>query len=144
MSVHVTTSHSDLGALRLPWCVDVATRTEEIRIADEPHRIPEALQLRVRDVTDEPVREMLRKQVAPDGNFSLRKIEAIVTEAREKDRPPTIDDSAAFLIDGELSLIEGCHRTCATYLLNPSVFELQTRVHPDGSPAYFDPRLKVS
>jgi hypothetical protein len=137
VSIHRTTTRDALGALRLPWCVDRRTRSQEIRISDETHRIPEALQLRVRNIEEEPVRVALRKQVTPNGEFSLNKIEAIASEAEFA----AIDDSKAFLVGDELSLMEGCHRTCALYLVNPPTFTLETRIVDDCWLAYFASRL---
>jgi hypothetical protein len=139
MAMHYTTTRDELGALRLPWCVDRATRSYEIRISDEPHRISEALQLRVRSIEEESVRRALRKQVTSNGEFSLNKIEAIASEAEF----PAIEDSMAFMIGDELSLMEGCHRTCALYVVGPSTLVLKTRVFDEGWPAYLDPRLTV-
>jgi hypothetical protein len=144
MPDYVISTRSALGTLRLPWCVDGETLTEPIRISDEPHRLPEALQLRVRDVEDERVQEALGKQVAPDGDLSINKIEAIVADARKAGHLPTVEDSMAFRIGNDLSLMEGCHRTCAMYLLDLPRFELCTRIDPNGYPAYFDSRLKVT
>jgi hypothetical protein len=43
-------------------------------------------------------------------------------------------------------LMEGCHRSCALYLLDPPKFELRTVVVAvdAGRPVYNDPRLRVS
>ncbi len=42
--------------------------------------------------------------------------------------------------------MEGCHRSCALYLLDPPKFELRTVVVAvdAGWPVYNDPRLRVS
>lgn len=129
--------------LRLPWCVDQETLSEPIQVSAERHRIPQALQLRVRDVEDERVREALSKQIAK-GEPSLVKIESIVAMAKKARRPPRVEDSEGFWIDGELTLMEGCHRTCATYLLAPSAFELQTLIATGVWDAYFDSELRVT
>lgn len=143
MAVAVITDRGDLGRLRLPWCVDKNTRTEPISISDQRGRIGEALSIRVRDVSDPRVREALGRQMARDG-FTLAKIEAIVDAAEDAGRPPSIPDSAGFLVNDELLLMEGCHRTCAIYLLEPSDLEVRINVVDIVWPAYFDHRLAVS
>jgi hypothetical protein len=116
-----------------------------INISAERDRVPEALQLRVRDVVDERVREALRAQESK-GEPSLTKIESMLAGAKARGTPPDIPRSTAFRIGRDLTLMRGCHRTCAIYLLNPPAFELLTIVVPDDEAwsAYFDPRLAVS
>lgn len=143
MAVEVVTDRVELGELRLPWCVDKGTRTEPISISDQRNRVGEALSIRVRDVSDARVREALSRQVARDG-FSLEKIEAIVSSAEDAGHPPSIPDSAGFWVDDELVLMEGCHRTCAIYLLDPPTMDVRISILDIGWPAYFDRRLTVS
>jgi hypothetical protein len=143
MTVETITDRGRLGELRLPWCVDKDTRTEPIFISDEPDRVGEALSIRVRDVTDARVRLALSRQSAI-GGFTLEKIEAIVARAQEVGAPPEIEDSAAFRVDDGLVLMEGCHRTCALYLIDPPVFTLRVLVIDGGWGAYLDHRLAVS
>jgi hypothetical protein len=143
VAIHLTTDNAALGALRLPWCVDRATMTEPIQISDERHRIPEAVQLRVQDVGNECVKQALRKQESK-GEPSLTKIEAIMAAGRKTGHMPAIEDSEGFWIEDELSLMEGCHRTCALYLLDPSAIELRTLIRPPVWDAYFNPGLVVS
>lgn len=116
-----------------------------IDISAERDRIPEALQLRVRDIDDKRVREALRTQESK-GEPSLTKIESMLARANVRGKPPDIPRSTAFRIGRDLTLMKGCHRTCALYLLDPPAFELLTVVAPDDEawPAYFDPRLAVS
>ena len=61
-------------------------------------------------------------------------------------RLPAIEDSEACRVRGGLMLMEGCHRSCALYLLDPPKFELRTVVVAvdAGWPVYNDPRLRVS
>lgn len=143
MAIEVITDRVQLGELRLPWCVDKTTRTEPISISAQRDRVGEALSIRVRDVSDAPVREALSRQVARDG-CSLEKIEAIVSSAEDADHPPSIPDSAGFWVDDELVLMEGCHRTCAVYLLDPPALEVRISIVDVGWPACFDRRLTVS
>jgi hypothetical protein len=139
------TTRAELGWFLLPWCVDTRDRTRPVRISDNPSLIPHALQLRVRDVDQEAIRVALCRQVA-DGGFSWKKIESIVTEAMRDGRPPKVGDSKAFRVRDGLTLMEGCHRTCALYLLDPPALQLTTEVVPpeESWPAYFDRRLEVS
>ncbi len=141
VAVHVTTTRDALGALWLPWCVDRSTETELIPVADEPHRIPESRQLRVRDIERKPVQTALGRQIAK-GEPSLTKIDSIRAAAENDAALLAIADSTGFICTGDLILMEGCHRTCALHLLNPSGFELQTRLDPGGWPVYSDPRLR--
>jgi hypothetical protein len=143
MTVETITDRTRLSELRLPWCVDKDTRTEPIFISDERDRVGEALSIRVRDVTDVRVRQALTRQSAVGGS-TLQKIDAIVARAQEAEALPEIDDSAAFRVDDELVLMEGCHRTCALYLIDPPVFRLQVLVVDGGWGAYLDRRLAVS
>lgn len=143
MTIETITNRTVLGSLRLPWCVDRKTRTEPIRINDERERIGEALSIRVRDVTDARVRMALSSQEA-SGGTSLQKIEAIVAEAEGLGREPEVGDAAAFRIDGDLLLMEGCHRTCATYLLDPPSFRLQIVVVDGGWEVYSTSGLEVT
>lgn len=143
MAVAVITDRVELGQLRLPWCVDKSTRTEPISIHDQRDRVDEALSIRVRNISDARVREALGRQVARDG-FTFAKIEAIVDAAEDAGRPPSIPDSAGFWVNDELLLMEGCHRTCAIYLLDPPDLEVRINIVDVGWPAYFDHRLAVS
>ena len=143
MQIEVITGRAQLGLLRLPWCVDLETRTEPIRISDERHRIGEALSIRIRDVADDAVRVALSRQAAWGGR-ALQKIQAIVARAEAAGRPPEIQDSMGFRVGSEIVLMESCHRTCALYVLDPRQFELRILVVDGGWDAYFDDRLAVS
>ena len=144
MELHRTTTRAELGWLLLPWCVDTRDRTRPIRISDRPSPISHALQLRVRDVDQEAIRVALGRQVA-DGGFSWKKIESILAEALRRGRPPEVGDSKAFRVRDGLTLMEGRHRTCALYLLDPPALQLTTEVVPPEAswPAYFDRQLEV-
>jgi hypothetical protein len=143
MDVEVVTDRATLGRLRLPWCVDKSTRTKPISISDQRDRAGEALSIRVRDISDARVREALGRQIARDG-FSLEKIEDIVSSAEAAGHLPSIHDSAGFWVNDELVLMEGCHRTCALYLLDPPHLEMRISISEAGWPSYFDPRLTIS
>jgi hypothetical protein len=116
VELHWTTTRAELGWLLLPWRVDTRDRTRPIRISDGS--ISHALQLRVRDVDQEAIRVALGRQVA-DGGFSWKKIESVLAEALRRGRPSEVGDSKAFRVRDGLTLMEGCHRTCALYLLDP-------------------------
>lgn len=145
MELHTTTTRQSLGGLLLPWCVDTRNRTCPIRINDEPDLIPHALQLRVRDVVQEDILSALGRQDA-EGEDSMEKIQSIRAEATRSVRLPAIEDSKACRVRHGLMLMEGCHRSCALYLLAPPKFELRTVVVAVGSgwAVYDDPRLRVS
>jgi hypothetical protein len=145
MALQTTTTRAGLGGLLLPWCVDTRDRTRPIRINDEPDLIPHALQLRVRDVGQEHILIALGHQAA-EGGDSLEKIQSIRVEATRRGRLPTIEDSTACRVRDGLMLIEGCHRSCALYLLDAPKFELRTVVvaADAGWLGYNDPRLAVS
>jgi hypothetical protein len=136
------TERHELGSLWLPWCVDREDPRVPIRIADQPMRIPNARQLRVGSIDDPRVRQALALQVA-DGGFTLAKIDAIVSSARNG-RRPEIPDAVAFRVPDGLTLMEGCHRICALYLLDPAAFDLRLALVPEERawPVYFDSRLR--
>ncbi len=115
-----------------------------MRISDEPERILEAQQLRVRSVDDAEVQVALSRQMA-FGEPSLVKIRSIIAEADRVGHPPGIPDSLAFRLSGELTLMEGRHRTCALFLLDPPELELNTDVVSGEAAwsAYLDPWLRV-
>jgi hypothetical protein len=144
MALHTTTTRDGLARLLLPWCVDSRDRTRSIMINDETDLIPHALQLRVRDLDDEDIRIALGQQRAKGGD-SLEKIQAIRAEATRSGRLPAIEDSKACRTRHGLMLMEGCHRSCALYLLDVPKFELLTEVVADDSgwSVYDDPRLRV-
>jgi hypothetical protein len=145
MELHATITREGLGGLLLPWCVDARDRTRPIRIDDEPYLMPHALQLRVRDVGREDIMVALNRQCA-EGGDSLKKIQSIRAEATRWGRLPAIEDSMACRVRGGLMLIEGCHPSCALYLLCPPEFEHRTVVVAanGGWLVYDDPRLRVS
>jgi hypothetical protein len=145
MELHTTTTRQGLGGLLLPWCVDTRDRTCPIRINDVRDLIPHALQLRVWDVVQEDILIALGRQDA-EGGDSLEKIQSIRTEATRSGRLPAIEDSKACRVRNGLMLMEGCHRSCALYLLGPPKFELRSVVVAVGSgwAVYDDPRLRVS
>jgi hypothetical protein len=99
----------------------------------------------VRDVVHGDIQIALGRQNA-DESSSGNKIQSIRAEAVRSGHPPAIEDSRAFRARNGLTLMEGCHRTCALYLLDPPSFELRTALVTDTMrwPVYDDPRLRVT
>jgi hypothetical protein len=122
----------ELALFWLPWCVDQTRPSEEIRIADEPHRIGEAHQLRVGDLSNAETRAALTAQVRPGGGTSLPFIEEVAaTYARAAQFGCLVHPGAKaiWLPEGPM-LHEGCHRVCALFESGAADFESVIEVGP--------------
>lgn len=133
----VVTTRQALGELWLPWCVERARPDRVLRIDHEPHRIGEAQQLRVAQVSGEETREALRDNGGTDSTAAIEATAATFRSLAESGplvlaaRPPLDpgDWPQAFpLADGPM-LHEACHRACALYVAGVERFELRPLVH---------------
>lgn len=139
------TAREALEALWLPWCVGRHRRTEIIRIADEPDRRHEAMQLRVGDLADGEIREALATQPFHDTR-SLPYIAALAETFAHLAAVGyvVIPDALIFpTLEGPM-LHEASHRSCAIYEAGLQRFEIRAVVHPIAQPwqDYHDSRLR--